>query len=136
MAENKEQSLYKDLKKHIYGKKIERKTVEKLACIPDFIKMTLLSDGDEGISVYERKTRPVSYESLRYEIIEAFIQKCDFESKQEWEEALLAEIKEIDNSDLFSERVFACFLDALKDMYYALTPENIREMRRIMKECR
>lgn len=126
--------LYRDLLAHLETIAVDPDLVASFTCVPKFMKMTLLKEGDLGKSYYESEDRKVSYENLRYEIIEEFVGNHEFPLKETWDDILSEEIYEIEQSGYFPTNIFICFQEALLDFWTAISFQTIWELKKILKE--
>ncbi len=126
--------IFRDLVAHAETITVDSVVLEKLTCVPKYMKMTLLKEGDLGKPYYE-KDRSVTYENLRYEIIEEFIRNHDFAEKEDWDDLLSEEILAVEKSGYFPKNIFICFQEALWDFWRAVSLNNIREIKRALKNC-
>lgn len=128
--------LAADLKKHIDENhiRIDIEELSEITCIPDIIKDILLfysgQGGDSG-SICEENF-PRQKHVLKFEIIEEFIRKNDFDNKDDWSDAILEEYIMIKDTEYFPESVLEAFEDASCEIDGSLTLENIKEIKKII----
>lgn len=126
--------FFRDLTAHLATVTVDPAVVETFTCVPLFMKMALLGEGDLGKSYYENATYEIGYPTMCYEIMEEFMRNHDFPSKVEWDEAFCAEIREIENSGYFPYSIVSCFRKGLYEFVNDISIENIREVQRILME--
>ena len=69
---------------------------------------------------------------LKYEIIETFIKNCDFQTKQEWDNAMFEECQYLTRNNLFPYSIMEIFFTALYEVTNELSLQNIREVKKII----
>ncbi len=74
------------------------------------------------------------YNFFKYEIIEAFVARNDFDTKEEWVETLREEVRIITENNWFDEQVTVCFTQALEEVADGLTLSHIQEIKSLLSD--
>ncbi len=129
--------LFLDLKSHLCETDVNclLEKIEHITMIPEFLtellKFLVLPD-DEKRKI--KTAIPHNTEYIKFEIIEIFIRKNDFATKEEWVEKMQDEYEYLDTEYIFPDSIMLAFEKALNDFIDDLTIDDIRKIKELLSD--